>query len=434
MKKVIALLSMFLITLASYSQIIRLGLIADAPPVGPTISVSGNLSAFTATAGTASSSQTFSVSGTNLSTNVLVSSPGSWLELSLNNSTWSSTVTAIVSGGSVVGQPLLIFARVAAAATAGPQSGNITLASTGATTVNVAASATVNSASATLAASPTSITGLNATVGTAGTSQSFAVTFSNILGNVTVTSFVPVEISIDGGTTYASSQTFSTGSPKTVKVRVASTATLGAVSGTITVSASGVTTQNVTVSGTVSSGGTSNDTVQVNIWDSINNIGKVSLAAPNFWNEWNINEITNPVSFQFSYKTGAQSPITAQFDAINSYVDNTAGYNSGTTSGFPVGAFRVAVFNTTTPNTLTLRNLPAATNGYKLILISSRNTVTTRPNTFAVGATTQTVDAKNNDTNVVLDNLTPSSGTITVNISSTNGFWFICGFMLIKKN
>lgn len=225
------------------------------------------------------------------------------------------------------------------------------------------------------------------------------------------------------------------GQPILISSRITSTTLAGPYTGTLTIASSGSTPKNITLTGTVNSpSGVTNDTLNINVWDSVNNIGKVNLAAPTFWNEWNINESTNPISFQFKYQTGVQSPITAKFDAINSYVDNGNNYNSGTTSGYPISAFRVTVFNTTTPNTLTLGALPTATNGYRVEFLVSRSTATTRPMTIQIGAQSVTRDAMNNDVTFVFDNLTPTAGNLVFNLSSTNGFWFINGFRIIKKN
>lgn len=439
MKKLILYLLLLSPVIAS-AQLVNITSMSapGAPTPSITTSVSIISTAFSTNVGTASTSQTFTTSANALTGGGLVTAPTGY-EVSIDGgSTYGSTKTISASAGQFTSQPVTVNVRLTAAAAIGTYNGNVSVSSSGATTRTVAVSGQVNSLSPSLSVSG-SFSPFNTTAGIASTAQTVTVTGSNLTASATVTPPSPLLVSLNG-TSYATSVTItqSGGSlvsqPVTVWTQVPSSATAGTITGNEAYTSTGATTINLATSGTVSSAGGTNDTVQVNIWDSVNNIGKVNLAAPNFWNEWNINELSVVISPAFKYKTGSQSPIQAQFDAINSYVDNGSGYNGSTTSGYPVGVFRVALFNTTTPNTLTLTGLPTATNGYRLEVLTSRSTATSRPNTFAVGATTQTVDAKNNDVTVVLDNLTPASGTITVNISSTNGFWFVNGFRLIKKN
>ena len=56
-------------------------------------------------------------------------------------------------------------------------------------------------AAPTLTKSTSSITGLNSTAGTAGSVQSFVITFSNTVGTILLTATSPIEVSVDGGST-----------------------------------------------------------------------------------------------------------------------------------------------------------------------------------------------------------------------------------------
>lgn len=141
----ILLLIPLLVGTSSFAQIIRLGAIADAPPGGPTISTSGSFTTFSSTTGTPSASQSITLSGSALTNSVVATSPGTWLELSKDNSSWSSSLTFTVSGGSIPSQPVLVYARSTAVVGAGSYSGNISLVSSPATTVNIAAAASITS-------------------------------------------------------------------------------------------------------------------------------------------------------------------------------------------------------------------------------------------------------------------------------------------------
>ena len=100
----------------------------------PTLSLGSNY------AGTAGAAQTFTVGGSNLVADLIVTAP-SGVELSTDGSTYASTLDFVPVGGAV--SATTVYARVAAATQVGSVSGNVTVASSGATTQNVAVSGTV---------------------------------------------------------------------------------------------------------------------------------------------------------------------------------------------------------------------------------------------------------------------------------------------------
>jgi hypothetical protein len=111
-------------------------------PVSPTIFTSGSLTAFTAISGTPSASQSYTVSGDNLTANVLVTAPAKY-EVSTDDISFSNTVDLTQSGGNIVGEPKTVYVRISATASVGAASGDITHSSAGATTINVAVTGTV---------------------------------------------------------------------------------------------------------------------------------------------------------------------------------------------------------------------------------------------------------------------------------------------------
>ncbi len=123
-------------------------------PQYPTISTTGTLSAFTSCAGTASPSQSFSVSGTNLSTGITITAPTGYEVSTTLGSGYGSSVTLTQSNGTVSSP---IYVRLTSSATGSP-SGSITCTSTNATTQNIALSGTVNSLPATPSVSAGGIT------------------------------------------------------------------------------------------------------------------------------------------------------------------------------------------------------------------------------------------------------------------------------------
>jgi len=108
----------------------------------PTLTATpSSLSGFSTTAGTASASTNFTVTGTALTTNAVVTAPASF-EVSTNASTsYSNSLSLTPSAGSIAATT--IYVRLAASASAGSPSGNVTVASTSATTQNVAVSGAV---------------------------------------------------------------------------------------------------------------------------------------------------------------------------------------------------------------------------------------------------------------------------------------------------
>jgi len=106
-----------------------------------TITTTSALSAFASCSGTASTEQSFTVNGSNLTTNIKVTPPIGFEVSNTSGSGFTSSVTLTQSGGSVASTT--VYVRLKASASGTP-SGNITCVSTGATTQNIAASGTVN--------------------------------------------------------------------------------------------------------------------------------------------------------------------------------------------------------------------------------------------------------------------------------------------------
>jgi hypothetical protein len=112
----------------------------------PTIIGAATASAFTTTYGTASVEQTFSISGSNLTANLVASAPAGF-EVSSDGTTYGSTATFGQSGGSASGT-LRVRLAATAAVSGSYNSQNIVLASTGATSVIVTTAGSGNSVSA----------------------------------------------------------------------------------------------------------------------------------------------------------------------------------------------------------------------------------------------------------------------------------------------
>jgi hypothetical protein len=155
------------------------------PPATVVSSVT-SLTAFSACANVASTSQSFTVNGYSLSGNITVTAPTGF-QVSTDNSTFSSSVTLTQSGGLV--NSTTVYARMSAQASS-PTSGNITCASTGATTVNVAVSGVVNNTGPSITTNPS-----NSSI-VVGSNTTFSIVSS---GSPTSYTW---QVSTDGGTNW----------------------------------------------------------------------------------------------------------------------------------------------------------------------------------------------------------------------------------------
>ena len=109
---------------------------------GATIFGTASTSAFTTTYGTPSTAQTFTVSGSNLISNLVATAPTGF-EVASDVATWGNTATFTQIGGYVTGT-LSVRLKADAAATGSYNSQNIVLSSTGATNVNITTAASGN--------------------------------------------------------------------------------------------------------------------------------------------------------------------------------------------------------------------------------------------------------------------------------------------------
>jgi hypothetical protein len=140
----------------------------------PTILTVGTLASFSSCYGSVSSEQSYSISGSGLSSNSITITAPTGFEISITSgSGFTSPITLTPSSGIV--SSTTIYTRLTSTATGSP-SGNITNTSTNATTQNIAVSGTVTT-SVTPSASITSSDGDNITC--LGTSVTFTASSTN---------------------------------------------------------------------------------------------------------------------------------------------------------------------------------------------------------------------------------------------------------------
>lgn len=283
--------------------------------------------------------------------------------------------------------------------------------------------------------------------GTASTQQTFGFTGTLLTSSVVWGPATGMEFSPDGST-WASTVTFTQSGGNasgTVHLRVAAATAAGIYSGTVPGTTTGA-SAGVGYSATVSAGGTKK-VVQVNLEDGTN--GKMSISSWNDWNPANISFGQTVTSSAFTDSTGTATTITATLSigqadntANGFYTDNNAGYASATTSGFPVTVFRIPYLftggATTSSDTVRLNNLPTSSSNFAIEVISSRATATSRPQSWAIGATSISLDAQNNFNNVTGGHVPlfwtnisrDGNNQITIVVTYTNSFCFLNGFRI----
>ena len=230
--------------------------------VPPTITVSAAaLAAFTTTQGTASATQTYTVSGSTLKgTNGIVVTPPTGYEIGQGATpTYSTSAITVAQTSAKTVAATTISVRLTAAATAAssPYDGSITHTSPGATQVDKAVTGTVTSP--TITVSPTPLCGFSYVEGSGpSASQSFNVSGNSLTGapgNLSVASSTSYEVSSDNvtfGSTASVAYSAATLAATPVYVRLKAGLLANTYNGeTIAISGGGATTKNVTVNGTV---------------------------------------------------------------------------------------------------------------------------------------------------------------------------------------
>ncbi len=139
-----------------FSNLSLTGTVASAVST-PAIIGTTSAAAFTTTYGSASTAQTFSVSGSNLSSDLVATAPTGY-EVSADGTTYGTTATFTQTSGSASGSLRVRLAATATVTGINYNAQNITLTSTGATTVNITTASSGN----TVNAKALTISGINA--------------------------------------------------------------------------------------------------------------------------------------------------------------------------------------------------------------------------------------------------------------------------------
>jgi pectin methylesterase-like acyl-CoA thioesterase len=219
----------------------------------PLLSVNGVVNDFTQTVGAPSTSQIYTVSGSNLTSNLTITPPPGYEVSSDGGITWftnNSPLALTPVGSSVASTSIRVRLN---AIVAGPYSGNIVHTSTGASATNVAVYGTTVNPPAIVTTG--TLTDFSQTVGSPSVVQTYTVSGSNLNGNLTITPPAGYEVSADGGTTWSTNgsplalvPTNNSVSNTSIKVRLNASA-VGPYSGNITHASTGAATRTMGVSG-----------------------------------------------------------------------------------------------------------------------------------------------------------------------------------------
>ncbi len=177
-----------------------------------------------------------------------------WLSQDGGLSFQPAPLTLAANGGTV--PTTTIEAEIAPDSPLGTISGQITDTSTAATEQDVTVSGMVELApTPTITLSTTTLNLGTATLGTAGTPQSYTVSGSNLTGNIIIEPPFDVWLSQDGGTSFQGllilQPTGGTVTATTIEAEISSYAPQGPIGARITVTSTGATEQDVAVSGMV---------------------------------------------------------------------------------------------------------------------------------------------------------------------------------------
>jgi hypothetical protein len=254
----------------------------------PTIVTTGTLSSFSTPQGTPSAEQSFTVSATNLTANLVITPPTGYQVSLTSGSGFAATVSLTPSTGTV--NTTTIFVRMTGA-TVGSFSGNVAAASTGATTQNVAVTGSVLAVPS-VATNAATLRKLYSNTGISSDTLCFRVSGSNLTNDISVTltgsSFEISTVSTGpfGPGPINLTQTAGSVAETQVFVRMKSTAT-GSVTGSIGISSTGATTLNRTLNGQVFGAGSAFTVGNIVLFRAGENggVGGVANACPAFIDE-----------------------------------------------------------------------------------------------------------------------------------------------------
>ncbi|WP_051238786.1 lamin tail domain-containing protein [Gaetbulibacter saemankumensis] len=287
-----------------------------------------------------SGEDTFSVSASNLTTDVVITAPTNF-EISLNSGTnYTNSLNLTPSNGTV--SLTTIYVRMVSGLTTNNYSGNITLTSTGATDVTVSLSGNVAPDDPIIFING-SISNLEYSLGNGPSAEdSFTVEGLFLTDNITVTAPSDFEVSLTNGSNFASSvtvnQTGGTAAETTIYIRMIAGLSENTYSGNVTASSTNAANKTISVSGTVNPAAICSSVGDIIITEIMKNPDIVTDANGEYFEIYNKTESAiNLKGWTISDADGESYTIPADL-IINSTSYAILGINSdyGTNGGVTV--------------------------------------------------------------------------------------------------
>ena len=387
---------------------------------GPTINVSGSLTTFTTCAGTASASQTFTVSGTYLTANIVATAPTGYEISSTAGSGYGSTVTLTQVGGTVSSTTL--YARLTNAAI-NAASGTISLTSTGATTNTISTGTAVVNALPTIALGSTTTVGTTATsfslpyTATSGSPDKYSITATtptmasfSAVSNATLTSS-PISVTIPAST--ANTYGFNITVKNSTTSCVSSPTSFTQIISIPVISTTGSLTSFTTCAGTASASQTFTVT---------GSYLTANLVA------------TAPTGYEISSSAGSGYGSTVTLTQVGGTVSSTTLYARLTSAAINAASGTIsltstgATTNTISTGTAVVNALPTITLGSTTAVSASATsfslpyTATTgSPNQYSITSTSPAISGFSAVTNAALSS-SPIAVSIPASTANTYGF------------
>lgn len=219
---------------------------------GPTVAANPNtLTGFTQFVGSPSPEQTFDVTGSNLTDDVVVTvTNGDYLISETSGGAFSNSITLTQASGSV--GPTTIYTVLDGTTAANPSNGEITITSTGASNATVVLEGQILNPDPTVFVSTNSITGFSHFVGTPSTEETFDVSGQFLTADLDVTAPANYEVSLSSGSGFGPSVSITNGgtvATTPIYVRLNGPAANYTQNGDITVTSTGANTENVSLEG-----------------------------------------------------------------------------------------------------------------------------------------------------------------------------------------
>ncbi len=210
------------------------------------------LNAFTADAGLVSATQSYTLSGSDLTDSITVRAP-QYFEISTNGSLFAPELTLSPAANGTLSQGIIV--RLANSAPPGLVTGALSHTGSGAIPKYLEVSGTVSTASPTITVSATELAPFSTVTGTASSIQTYEVSGASLGSTITITPPTGFEVGTDDESFGVGVQLTPSASgalsPTAIYVRVRNDATAGSYAGTITHSGGGAVAKLVSVTATV---------------------------------------------------------------------------------------------------------------------------------------------------------------------------------------